>query len=280
MTELNQDPVRLLDDPSFGASQQGASLQADLAVAADVKLAGLDLAGGLSSLKAAVAAEAGSTGVVAPIAAGGSTSMAKVAVGIAIALGVGAAWWGLSDDGGAAKGDPAPMVQAPETPEVPTKAPAKGPVAAPSVVPPVPVAPPVVVDDEPEEAIDEPVPDEEEVLVIDDAPAPRPHARKPGKKKTDAAPLSAEDAIEEASLISRARASLKSSPKQALSLTGKAKRQFPGGMLGEEREAIAIQALAELGRTDEANKRGKRFLSAHASSPHAAAVRRAIQSAP
>lgn len=276
MTEFTQDPVRLLDDPSFGAA-----LQQDVAAAAQAKVAGLNLAGGLSSLKAAVAAEAGSTGVVAPIAAGGMSTAGKIAVGVAIAVGLGAAWWGLSGEDAGSGGDPAAMVQAPEVPPPARTETTPGPVATPSIVPPPPAPTPAVALPTEEEA----VPAEEEVVVIDEDDAPKPHARKPGhtgghKKKTAAAPLSAQDAIEEASLISRARASLAGSPKQALALTTKAKRQFPGGMLGEEREAIAIQALAKLGRAEEANARGKRFLGAHTASPHAAAVRRAIQTAP
>jgi hypothetical protein len=58
----------------------------------------------------------------------------------------------------------------------------------------------------------------------------------------------------------------------ALSLIDKIAERFPAGRLGQEREALAIEALARAGRTSEASARARAFLSMHRDSPHAARV--------
>ena len=62
----------------------------------------------------------------------------------------------------------------------------------------------------------------------------------------------------------------------ALTLADAGNRRFSGGLLYEEREAIAVRALAELGRPADARKRGERYLARFPSGPHAARVRKAI----
>jgi hypothetical protein len=64
----------------------------------------------------------------------------------------------------------------------------------------------------------------------------------------------------------------------ALALAGKHEQRFPTGKLAEEREAIAVQALAALGRKDEARIRGERFLSRYPGSVLTPALRAALQS--
>jgi hypothetical protein len=78
------------------------------------------------------------------------------------------------------------------------------------------------------------------------------------------------------SLLARARAALPTAPARALTLADEGQRRFPSGIFVEEREAIAIQALAALGRDAAARQRGTRFLLAHPSGPHTDRVRRAI----
>jgi hypothetical protein len=51
-----------------------------------------------------------------------------------------------------------------------------------------------------------------------------------------------------------------------------ARAAFAGGALVQEREALAIEALARLGRRDAAAARARAFLRAYPGSPHAAAV--------
>ena len=91
------------------------------------------------------------------------------------------------------------------------------------------------------------------------APAPRPRTR--------ARPPSADDApstlVEEARLLARAQAALDGSPADALTLAEEHAHSVRRGVLVEEREAIAVEALVDLGRVDEARRRADRLLARH-----------------
>jgi hypothetical protein len=52
----------------------------------------------------------------------------------------------------------------------------------------------------------------------------------------------------------------------ALETTRRHEREFPRGQLSEEREAIAVQALVRLGRSEDATARGQRFRSRYPNS--------------
>lgn len=258
MTDTNADPVRLFEDPSGSPLLRG-----DLSAAAEAKVTGLDLAAGLAGLGAVVAANAASAGAVsttasaAPMAATGLSVLAKAAiVGGLVVVSVGA-WVGLSRS---VTGD-----SAPSTASEPVRPPR---VREPSTVVPAPVptpAPAAVV-----------VPPEEDAVVEPAAEPERPKATSSKSKQTEAR-LSTEDAMAEAGLISRARKALALKPSEALLLTDQAKRGFPKGMLVEEREAIAILALAKLGKHDAAAVRGRRFLKRYRRGAHARAVREALE---
>lgn len=58
------------------------------------------------------------------------------------------------------------------------------------------------------------------------------------------------------------------------------RNRFPDGILAEEREALAIQALVRLGRPTDAQSRAKDFLTNHASSLMAPVVENAIKDIP
>jgi hypothetical protein len=89
----------------------------------------------------------------------------------------------------------------------------------------------------------------------DTPPSPRP-----------AAPAAASSLSLERGVLADARAALASGDAaRALRLSDEHLRRFPRAQLGEEREAIAIQALVGLGRYDEARARAARF---RAASPH------------
>lgn len=79
---------------------------------------------------------------------------------------------------------------------------------------------------------------------------------------------SAKEAIEEHQLLRAARAALERDPARALALTQEHKRRFPAGMLAQEREVIAIEALSRLGRSDDARSRADRFGKEYPDSPH------------
>ena len=72
----------------------------------------------------------------------------------------------------------------------------------------------------------------------------------------------------EVDLLKRARSALGPAPATALTLTAEHAARFPRGALGQEREVLAIQALVQLGRRDEARARAARFLAAFPGSAH------------
>lgn len=63
----------------------------------------------------------------------------------------------------------------------------------------------------------------------------------------------------EAEFLERARGALGQSPAAALSLANQHRARFPAGVLAEEREVIAIEALKRLGRSAEAERRVEAF---------------------
>jgi hypothetical protein len=99
-----------------------------------------------------------------------------------------------------------------------------------------------------------------------DAPPPRSSARRAeapplAEDPPPRTPIRAPDSLaEEAALIERARASLASSPADALARTLEHAAQFPAGKLAMERELVAIDALGRLGRRAEARARAESLL--------------------
>ncbi len=74
----------------------------------------------------------------------------------------------------------------------------------------------------------------------------------------------------EGALLLQARRQLASDPAGALALTMEDARRFPAGALAPEREVLAIEALARLGRTSEARQRLDAFKQRFPQSPHVA----------
>jgi hypothetical protein len=90
-------------------------------------------------------------------------------------------------------------------------------------------------------------------------------------------PADTDRARAEARLVGEARDALRQHDAAgALAVLGATERRFPDGILLQEREALTISALAELGRSSEASARARAFLRAFPSSPHAERVRRAV----
>jgi hypothetical protein len=73
---------------------------------------------------------------------------------------------------------------------------------------------------------------------------------------------------DEFALLRAARQAVAAQPGRALRLTEEHAQRFPQGMLAQEREAIAIEALAKLGRATQAQARAQTFLKAHPGSPY------------
>lgn len=254
---MSHDPVRLLDDPSMPDL-----LREDLAEAANQPLPPVDTAVGLASLQAAIRAGGGA-------AASGATATAT-AKATALAHG---SWWGgaliglgVGLIGAAAIWLAPPLTRSPPPPE-----PARIEVAAPlPIAAPAPLPePPVVIAAAPSALA--PVPRAQTAL-----PAPSPPASSPSSPSNPEASASASPAdgpAEELALLVRIKQKASSDPAAALSLIDEGHRRFPRGSFHQERESIAILALAQLGRASEARARAEHFLDAHPQSPYAERLR-------
>jgi hypothetical protein len=73
---------------------------------------------------------------------------------------------------------------------------------------------------------------------------------------------------EEFRLLRAARQRMPADPAGALALTEEHAKRFANGMLGQEREALAIECLRRLGRTAEADARAQRFVLRFPGSPY------------
>jgi RNA polymerase sigma-70 factor (ECF subfamily) len=101
-------------------------------------------------------------------------------------------------------------------------------------------------------------------------PTPTPTATPtstPTATPTPSAPPPDPDA--EIRLLTRAQSDLSTDPARALAECDALARRFPHGVLDQEREVVAIDALVRLGRRDEATARATRFDAAYPQSTHA-----------
>ena len=83
----------------------------------------------------------------------------------------------------------------------------------------------------------------------------------------------APDLGDELSLLKRARAYVRSNPRRALELSAEHADRFAHGLLGEEREVIAIEALLEQGSKAAALERARAFFATYPGSAHGRRVR-------
>ncbi|HEX3775274.1 MAG TPA: hypothetical protein VHV51_12470 [Polyangiaceae bacterium] len=90
----------------------------------------------------------------------------------------------------------------------------------------------------------------------------------------DAVPVEAKSALRDESLaVLEIRRTLRAGDANgALHLLEQARQRFPRGALGQEREALSIEALAKSGARDAAARQAAAFLRAHPKSPYAADV--------
>jgi len=114
----------------------------------------------------------------------------------------------------------------------------------------------------PSPALD-PSPATDRLPASDSSSAPDPAAASSSKStSTQAKPLS------EAALLEQARRALSSSPAYALQLANQHRARFPHGVLSQEREVIAIEALRRLHRPSEADQRASGFSKSFPGSAH------------
>jgi hypothetical protein len=76
------------------------------------------------------------------------------------------------------------------------------------------------------------------------------------------------DLAAELDLLARARRVVSESPARALQLTAEHARRFQDGVLAQEREVLAIDALSRLGQRDLAAMRARRFVERYPNSAH------------
>lgn len=72
----------------------------------------------------------------------------------------------------------------------------------------------------------------------------------------------------EVTILQRAQDELRSDPARSLAFCSEHAKFFADGLLAQEREVIAMDALVRLGRTEEAAARGHRFFDLHPTSSH------------
>jgi len=98
--------------------------------------------------------------------------------------------------------------------------------------------------------------------------APAPEAPAPSAAAPAVIPPAFRPAETEAEYLERARGALGKSPALALALANQHRSRFPYGVLAQEREVIAIEALKRLGRSAEAERRIGDFASRYPNSAY------------
>jgi hypothetical protein len=86
----------------------------------------------------------------------------------------------------------------------------------------------------------------------------------------------AADKQSELAVLSEARAALGANPSRALALTERHRSEYPKSALVQERELIAITALARLGQTASAQQRAQRFRAAYPRSAYLKQIDRVL----
>ncbi|MBN9166987.1 MAG: hypothetical protein BGO98_34010 [Myxococcales bacterium 68-20] len=249
---MSSDPTRLRDDQAIPEWCREA-LHDEVSAAPP----GFDEAAGLASLRDAIAAAG-----PAPAARDGVPRwLARSLGGVAVIVTVGAVVTiSSSSEESSPTPPPAPVIAherpvSPETPPAPSE-----PGIAVESLPPAPIAPTV--------------PPRTKAVAT-----PSVGAKQLGAKDVESAaqPPPAADPLEETRHLAALRRLAEHDPEAAITFAAEGDRRFRRGILGEEREAIAIACLARLGRTEEANRRAVRFLENYPESPFAPSVRRAAK---
>ncbi|MFT3924411.1 MAG: hypothetical protein QM778_17875 [Myxococcales bacterium] len=77
------------------------------------------------------------------------------------------------------------------------------------------------------------------------------------------------DVASELDLLGRARRVMPANPERALALANEHQSRYPSGVLAQERELLAVEALLKLRQRDEAERRSKQFSRDFPQSVHA-----------
>lgn len=246
---MTEAPNRLINDPAIAAV-----LRSDLGVASG-HVVGFDVAAGLTRFESTLAADL-ARGTGAGAGSGGfAVGALLLAGGLAAALG-----WQLA---GAMEPAPSPAVLArrvtldPEVRVTPMSV--RVPALAPAPAPP------------------------ETVLEAEDdltglAPVEKSSQSRRVRSTRGGVKVAA-DYLREARELNAARAFLGSDPSQALALADAGRATFAAGAFVQEWEGVAVLAMFELGRFDEARTRGDAFLERYPNGTYAPGIRAALQNA-
>lgn len=263
---MSDQPKRILE-----GADASESLREALRLSAELPASDYDSSKGLARLQAAI---------IVPIAAGPSAPSSSVPdvsapSQLAQVAGHSAKWWGLAAVGTAsvilAIGLFGADSRAPERVDDQGVEPAGEQASA------TPEAPPEATPEPrlpaPEGPLSEQQASEDEPLVAPPSvPNPQPSAR-----RRPPAPTSGDVLLRrEIAQLAEARRLLSSSPARALALVRASQREFRAGMFGEERAALEVFALVSLGRTPEAQRRGRSFVRRYAHGPFSDRVRQVL----
>ncbi len=253
------DPLRLLDDPTIGAT-----LRTDLGAASHGTA--YDVEAGLARFQSTLATNVGHVGrAPAGVSSGFAVGALVLAGGLAAVLG-----WQLAG----------PTTT---TPTAPTNAVVAR--AAPRTIEPLePGAAPVVA------APGEVEEDDAEVVEASVPGVPSVGAERPANRLARVARIRSDrgarneasavreggDALREARELNAARSLLGMESARAFALAEAGLAEFRAGTFAPEWEGVAVLALFELGRVDEARTRGEAFLQRHPSGTYAPRIRQAI----
>lgn len=130
-----------------------------------------------------------------------------------------------------------------------------------------------------EEAAPEPAtPGRSEAISVDDLPVAAPRATPISGSGSTTRPTatSAKPSPTELELFKRAEAALSADPARALSLTSEQARLYAAGEFVQEREVIAVEALARMGRNEEALRRARALVERFPRTPYATRLEVAV----
>ena len=230
--------IQRADPPEHAKAEAWARLSTQIAAVALVTSAHGSAAastGGAAAEGAKAATGLGVKGALAPVALKVLGTKAVIALAVAGVVGASAVWVHVR----AASPKPPSVVQ------VAASLPAAAPALAPA--PPEPAA-----------------------ASADPTPSTTDTAAKPSAEQRRRDQLSAESA-----LLTQARAELrKGDVRGAQQRLNRLQVQFPKGVLGQEREVLAIEVLAARGNAAAAKRRAQAFIAAYPESPHSAQLSR------
>jgi hypothetical protein len=266
MTDMNQPPVRLLDDPAIADA-----LRHDLELASNHAPLHYDVEAGLARFeKSVVGSKLSST-------SGASLRVLGWVIGATVLLG------GAFGAASVMSQDAAPrttLAMSPSADLHTQDAPVAGPTSSGTREPGAPVA----------EAGQAGVGDAGAAIVqpaggnpaLDEPTPPRPDTTHPVDEPSDSKPGSTPkpepepSLADEATQINAARQALASDPAKTLALMEAAEKQFPNGAMIQERRGYAILALVALGRTTEAEQQADAYLERWPNGPLSRRVRDAL----